>query len=265
MIAAVVPCCNEESSIQAVLQNLLVTSVDLIIVVLNGCTDYSKDKVLALNSSKIKLLEFEDPLGFDIPRAIGAKYAFEQKADYLLFVDGDLTGQLSKNFQQLIDNARQNNLDLALTNCYPAKGIYSSLAQKVICFRFRLNYLLGLINTIDIATPSHGPHLISGRFLAQLPFPYLAKPPLLLTMAKLNNCRIGIGTVIPHSLLGSKEKDSNHNHLIADTIIGDCIEAINLYQGKPRHRIHRQILYSGYDAYRRFDLLEAFLNQPLPE
>jgi len=263
MIAAVVPCLNEETRIKAVINNLLSISIDLIIVVANGCTDRSVEIVSSFKTSKVKLIVFKEPLGLDIPRAFGAKYAFDHSAEIILFVDGDMTGDLSNNFQQLIDSVKERNLDLSLTNCYPTKGIYSSLAQRVMCYRFRLNNILGYATDLDVASPSHGPHVLSRNFLEKAPFDYLAKPPLLLALAKLNNMQVGIGTVIAHSLLGSKQKNTAHNLRIADTIVGDCLEAINFYQGKPRNRNHREKLYSGYDAQRRFDLLQLYLKNEI--
>ena len=263
MIAAVVPCLNEETRIEAVITNLLSTSIDLIIVIANGCTDRSVEIVKNIKTSKVSLLVFEEPLGVDIPRAFGAKYAFDQAAEMVLFVDGDMTGDLSNNFQQLIDTAKNKNLDLALTNCYPTKGIYSSLAQRVLCYRFRLNDTLGYAADLDVASPSHGPHVLSRNFLEKVPFDYLAKPPLLLSLAKIRNLQVGIGTVIAHGLLGSKQKNNAHNLRIADTIVGDCLEAINLYQGESRSRNFRDKLYLGYDAQRRFDLLRLYLKSEI--
>src|SRR5665648_436893 len=75
MFAVVIPAKNEEKSILATLTTILRLPVCYIILVLNGCTDQTFELARSIPDTRIHILYFSDPLGIDIPRAIGALYA----------------------------------------------------------------------------------------------------------------------------------------------------------------------------------------------
>ncbi|OPX82941.1 MAG: hypothetical protein A4E52_01974 [Pelotomaculum sp. PtaB.Bin013] len=152
---------------------------------------------------------------------------------------------------------------MSLTDCYPDEGkaSLSTLASHLLEERRRLNMELGLEEKVGAASPSHGPHAVSRRFLSLVPLKELAIPPVSLALAAKNNLRINIGTIVGHKYLGSPEKNENHARLIAETIIGDCIEASCAFKNKKRSRIRGGIEYIGYHRERRWDLLEKCISE----
>lgn len=264
MLAAVVPARNEEKRLIKAIDTLLNTPVDLIIPVLNGCTDNSPSYISRLKSPRVMPLYFIEPLGIDVPRAAGAKIAYDEGAAAILFLDGDMEGDISKNICELLESVNSHRLDMSLTDCYPATGKdgLSTLASHLLEERRRLNREIGLEKKVGTASPSHGPHAVSRRFLNTVPLRELAIPPVSLALAAKNNLTIDIGTTIGHKYLGSPEKDEHHSRLIAETIIGDCIEAFCAFNNKKRGRIRGGIEYTGYHLERRFDILDGFTAAP---
>lgn len=259
MIAAVVPVRNEEKRLKKALETLLNTPVDIIIPVINGSTD---DSLLIARQIQSRILPvyFHEPLGIDVPRAIGAKIARDRGAKAVLFMDGDMDGEISKNLCELLDQVVVCDNDMSLTNCYPeaVPGGLSTLAAHLLKERRHLNKKIGLAKKIDAASPCHGPHAVSRRFLDTVPIKEIAIPPVSLALAAKSGLRINVGTNISHKDLGSPEKDPRHSRLIAETIIGDCIEALNVFRGKKRTRLRGQLEYNGYHPERRWDLLDDF-------
>ncbi|NLW25643.1 MAG: glycosyltransferase family 2 protein [Clostridia bacterium] len=260
MNTVVIPAKNEEKGIRQTLSNCQFLPVDAIIVVLNGCTDSTKEIITTSPFiEKLHLLEFSQPLGIDVPRAVGAAYAYKLGSDTILFLDGDMQGDISRQLNELISGIKKENLDMALTDCYPNIHPSSPLAIQVLSFREKLNRRLHLFSQLRTATPSHGPHALSRRLLEQVPWKALAVPPLSLAMAATLNLNIKVTTAIPHDFLLSPLRNDEHSTLIAETIIGDCLEALSYLEGLPLSRRHGDVTYLGYHPQRRFDLLEEFL------
>jgi hypothetical protein len=187
----------------------------------------------------------------------------DKGAAAVLFLDGDMSGDITKNLTDLISTVYYNHADMVLTNCYPGNHMarLSKLASDVMNARIRLNREIGLEETIGAASPSHGPHAVSRRFLLSVPLREIAIPPVSLALASKYGLSVCVGTAIPHNKLGSPVKDSTHSDLIAETIIGDCIEALHVYKNEKRQRTAGSVEYLGYHSRRRWDLLDRFLAQ----
>lgn len=264
MIAAVVPVKNEGNRLKKTVQTLLSTPSDLIIPVINGSSDNSCRIISQVRSERIHPLYFKEPLGIDVPRAVGVKAALDRGATAVLFLDGDMNGDIAENLIDLITTVYDNRVDMALTNCYPGNYMprLSNLASEVLNARVRLNREIGLEETLGAASPSHGPHAVSRRFLLSVSLREIAIPPVSLALAAKMGLSVGIVTDIPHNKLGSPGKDTAHSDLIAETIIGDCIEAQHVYKDTKRQRSAGSVEYMGYHPQRRWDLLDLFLAQP---
>ncbi|MDK2822267.1 MAG: hypothetical protein PWQ67_19 [Clostridia bacterium] len=260
MISIVIPVKNEEESISKTLDNCSDLPANYIITVLNGCTDASK-KIIENHplKTKIHLIEFSQPLGIDVPRAIGAAYAYKLNSQVVLFLDGDMQGKIATHLYELITAVYQENTDMALTNCYPYISIRSTMASTVLNYREKLNRRLGVFADLGLASPSHGPHAVSRILLEKVPWRFLAIPPLSLAMAVINNLNIKVATSLPHSLLFSQARNETHSTLIAETIIGDCLEALNYLEGLPPLREEKGIHYLGYHPERKFDVLDKYV------
>ncbi|MDD4335513.1 MAG: glycosyltransferase [Desulfotomaculaceae bacterium] len=263
MIAAVMPVKDEEKRLKKTVETLLSVPLDIIIPVINGSSDRSCNIIRQVRSKRIQPLYFIEPLGIDIPRAIGAKAALDKGATAVLFLDGDMDGDIAKNLFDLVSAVYEKHADMVLTNCYPGDYItrLPKLAVEVLNARTRLNREIGLEETIGAASPSHGPHVVSRRFLLSVPLREIAIPPVSLALAAKRGLLVCVGTEIPHNELGSPVKDAAHADLIAGTIIGDCIEAQHVYRDTKRQRSSGSVEYEGYHSQRRWDLLAQFLAQ----
>jgi hypothetical protein len=261
MLAAVVPIKNEEKRLKRTLETLLSIPAELIVTVINGSSDNSYNIVRHILTEKILPLHFTNTLGFDIPRAIGAKAALERGATTVLFIDGDMDGNISEKIMELADVVGRG-ADMALTDCYPGENVQdlSHLANHVLKVRYQLNQTLGLEQSLGTASPSHGPHAVSRRLLLSVPLRELAIPPVSLALAAKGGLQVHVGTRVPHKDLGSPHKNTRHAKLIAETIIGDCMEAINVYHGQERRRICGEAEYDGYHSQRRWDILDNYLS-----
>ena len=254
MFAVIIPAKNEEKSILATLTTILRLPVSYIILVLNGCTDQTFQLACSIPDTRIHILYFSDPLGIDIPRAIGALYARHIGATGALFVDGDMSGDIYQNLLTLITSV-ESGVDIALTNCYPYIPHRYKLAKFVLKFRSQLNRELDLFKSLGLATPTHGPHAVSQRALQVLPAEAIAIPPLTLYWAKKSDLIIKVATSIPHESLRSPRKHRRHARLIAETIMGDCSMGLALSRDEPPTRALGKHKLMGYHLERRFDLL----------
>ncbi|MDD4766605.1 MAG: glycosyltransferase [Desulfotomaculaceae bacterium] len=263
MIAAVIPVKDEEKRLKKTIETLLSGPARMIVPVINGSSDSSCRIIRQIRSKRVHPLYFTEPLGIDVPRAIGAKAALDQGATAVLFLDGDMDGNIAKNLNDLISTISEKHADMVLTNCYPGDYITrpSQLAAAVLNARVSLNREIGLEETIGAASPSHGPHAVSRRFLLSVPLRELAIPPVSLALAAKRGLLVCVGTEIAHYKLGSPGKGSAHADLIAATIIGDCIEAQHVYRNTKRQRSAGSVEYLGYHRQRRWDLLDQFLAQ----
>jgi len=265
--AVVVPAYNEELKIQQVLENLLTSNNNHIIVIVNGCTDNTlqKAKEMVDRDARVKIFNFKEKLGIDIPRAVGAKIALEYGVNAVGFVDGDMSGMFIQELEEIFSKVVTKTLDLSLANCYDNQNIQFAIKEKhrheVFEWRALLSRKFGIAEILGIASPMHGPHVISSELISKIPLEYLAIPPAVLAFAIKNNYKVGIGASINHCRLRSTWRHGSHNTDINDTIIGDCIYALNLYEGKVLNRIQDNHNYDGYHSTRKFEYLTMNFEQ----
>jgi glycosyltransferase involved in cell wall biosynthesis len=257
MYDVVIPAHNEEKSILAVLTTVLRLPLNRIILVLNGCTDRTFELTRSIPDQRIHTIYFAEPLGIDIPRAIGALYARSLDTKGVLFVDGDMSGNIFDGLVKLLF-ALDNGTDMALTNCYPYITHRANLANLVLRFRGNLNKELGYFQSLGNATPTHGPHALSLKALSLLSPEAIAIPPITLVYAKRFGLNVRVATSIRHQDLKSPRKQRQHARLIAETIIGDCVMGIALAHGEPVTRSLGKHNLLGYHPERRFDILKLW-------
>lgn len=262
VLCAVIPVQNEADRLEAVLQNILALPVDLVLPVVNGSRDGSRE-IIGFHPQKdlIKPIYFEEPLGIDVPRAVGALHAHHLGADAVLFVDGDMAGNIRPALRKLLQ-AVGNGVDLSLVDCYPTldQEQATPVVRELVELRKQLNRSLGLAD-LDAASPSHGPHAVSRRLLDSIPFRELGVPPVALVLAVRQGLTVGVAASIPHCELGSPDRGPQHARLIAKTIIGDHLEAFCVLNDKKRSRRRDGVTFDGYHHTRRWDLLERTINE----
>lgn len=257
MYDVVIPAHNEEKSILAVLATVLKLPIKRIILVLNGCTDRTLDLTRSILDHRIHTIYFAEPLGIDVPRAIGALYARSLNTHGVLFVDGDISGNVYDGLTDLLA-ALDEGTDVALTNCYPYITNRAKLAKLVLRFRGNLNKELGYFQLLGNATPTHGPHALSAKALELLLPEAIAIPPLTLVLAKRFDLKVKVATSIRHQDLKSPRKHRRHARLIAETIIGDCVMGLTLARDEEVTRSLGKHKMLGYHPDRRFDILQLW-------
>lgn len=261
MLAVVIPARNEAARMQPVLRTALRLPADLVIPVLNGCTDMSAEIVRRVGDKRIRPLHFKEPLGFDVPRIAGAQAALDAGARWVIFLDADLTGPLESRLAILAEQVKRGRGDLLLSDCYAGTPIpfRDSAAKQVYDARIALNEALGRPD-LGAAIPSHGPVAVTRRLLETVPTATIGVPPLMQANAVVSGLRVDMGVCIPHKDLGSAQRDKQHRLQIAQTIIGDCLQAMCLAQRRPPDREG----HLGYHPQRRFDLLGLRPPEGLP-
>lgn len=254
---------NVEDRIAKTIETVLNTKTNKILLVINGCTDNTLEKALAIKDTRVNYLYFNKALGLDVPRSIGAYIAYREGASSFVFVDGDMIGDIHYNLNEIINDITKNKVDMGLTDCYPYGNEVSNKARVLLAFRKQLNTELSIFNKIGYATPSHGPHGISRRLIDKIGFEALAIPPVSLALAILNNFGITVSTKIPDEKLQSITKDTFHAKQVTKTIIGDCIEALYAFNGQKRKRGFDGEEFLGYHKTRRLDILHYILKNEI--
>ncbi|MCR4430223.1 MAG: glycosyltransferase [Tepidanaerobacteraceae bacterium] len=261
MNIAVVPAKNEQGRIGKALAMLGKSKIDRIIAVVNGSRDNTMREIKSLKMPNVEIIYFKPELGIDIPRAIGAYRAFKDGARSVVFVDGDMIGNIPDHIDKLISAVVDGGVDLAMADCYPENIRGNELAHQLLIFRKLLNVNLGIYRKVGVATPSHGPHAVSRKLLEKADFRDFAVPPVILAFAVKHALTVKTATSLPQNKMGSKSRGFYHAAMIAETIIGDSLEALNYFNGRPRKRIYLSREFQGYNPERRFDILERYLEK----
>lgn len=256
---SVIPAQDEERTITHVIRECLAAGSTRVIVVCNGTSDGTLDLVEGYPDNRVSAFWEPEPLGIDMPRAIGAVIAYRQGADGILFCDGDLSGNIASHLSALLATTAWG-YDLSLTDCYPKGFPSGGIAGRVIKARLDLNSGIGR-EDLGAAVMSHGPSCISRKFMESVPYQALAIPPLAQALAVKQGLNVKIGASIAHGLLGSRERRGNHPDKTADLIIGDCILAKSVFDGHLPVRCANRRAYIGLDNTRRWDLLQYHVDR----
>jgi len=128
-LSIIVPVYNVEDYIEECITSLLEIPIrnKEIIVVNDGSTDSSIDRVLKIDSEYIKVINQENA-GLSAARNTGIKNA---NGDYILFIDSDDFIVSSKKIEIMLNTAKENNLDIILGNGY----VYYSDTNKTPIFK----------------------------------------------------------------------------------------------------------------------------------
>jgi hypothetical protein len=250
----VIPAQNEERTIAHVIGQCLAAGSTKVLVVCNGTSDRTLELAQSYPDERVTTFWEPEPLGIDVPRAIGALIAYRNGADGILFCDGDLSGSLVTHLSSLLATIAWG-YDLSLTECYPRGLPYGGMAGWVVKARLDLNRAIGR-QDLGAALMSHGPSCISRQFMESVPYQALAIPPLAQALAAQQGLSVRIGASLAHELLGSRERRGSHPEQIADLIIGDCILAKSVFNGYLPARCAGKRAYIGLDNTRRWDLLK---------
>jgi glycosyltransferase involved in cell wall biosynthesis len=226
VVSVIVPVMNEHRTLPAVIREAAQAHVKTeVIVVANGCRDGSAKLARGLGA---RVLEYAEPLGHDVPRAVGAKAA---KGEVLLFVDGDMVVRASE-LRPFVREILQGG-DVAL-NDYSGP-VESTRIHPVVSAKYMLNTLIGRPD-LGGASLTAVPHALSRQALQQLGAGALAHPPMAYTSALLGGLNVRPVHFIDVGRRNRIRRRRGEHDLLTPLIAGDHMEAISriLEQRGPR-------------------------------
>ncbi len=222
VVSVIIPVMNEQRTLAGVIREAAgVHPKTEIIVVANGCTDASARLARRLGAI---VLEYKEPLGHDVPRAVGARHA---KGDVLLFIDGDMV--VPARDLRPFAAAVLSGIDVAL-NDYDGP-VQSQEIHPVVSAKHTLNSFLGRPD-LKGASLTAVPHALSRHAVLQLGYEALEKPPLAQTAAVLG----GLGIRVVHGVnvgrLNRSRIRLKQGDLLTPLVLGDHLEAALLLMNR---------------------------------
>jgi len=128
-VSCIIPAYNEESTIAGVVKTCLKTpEIDEIIVVSDGSTDKTAERVRQIKSKKIKIIDLPENHGKGFAVVQGIKAA---KNETLLFLDADLINLKPHHLSSLIWPIINNQADMAI-------AVWGSFSPNVL-YSWQLN------------------------------------------------------------------------------------------------------------------------------
>nr|WP_311591640.1 glycosyltransferase family 2 protein [Priestia megaterium] len=221
-VSVIIPACNEADSLLPVIKEVQKMKPFEIIVVVNGSSDTTKE---IAEGAGCRVVYYEEALGINIGRAIGAKKA---KGDILLFLDGDIAVPHEELMKYT--KAIETGHDIALNNL---SWIMKRKVRPhpVSVAKYMLNLCLQR-EDLSIQALTAIPHAIKKTSAAKIGYENLAHPPLAHTIALLK----GMSIVAPCSsdVIYTNKIRTTHKTIPTNSpfpistnyIIGDHIKAL---------------------------------------
>ncbi|WP_260985462.1 glycosyltransferase family A protein [Paenibacillus xylanexedens] len=241
--AAVVSACNEEATLAQVIVQLKRLPLTEIVVVLNGTTDHSLERVL--DHSRVTLVYEPNRAGHDVGRALGAKVT---TAESVLFVDGDMViaAEQLAPFLYAVDRGD----DVALNDL---SSLLPAFARQDEVTRMKA-YLNRTLGRADLQSNSLTavPHALSRRMIQAVNPESLVVPPKAQALAIQHGLRVTAPSqvdVIRSNRLRSTNVGSGNP--VAKLIIGDHLEAIAEWLNLAGQEVLAPALSRSEVAYRR--------------
>ncbi|WP_454193933.1 glycosyltransferase family 2 protein [Paenibacillus sp. Marseille-Q7038] len=216
VVSVIIPAMNESSTIaEAVLEGRRIHPSSEVIVVDNGSTD---ETAVRAESAGAKVLRYDDPLGHDVGRRMGAEAA---KGRVLLFIDGDMVipaHQLRPFVQAVL-----SGVDIAL-NDYQGP-IQRTPVHPVIEAKYVLNIMLGR-SDLGGASLTAVPHAISRKAYETIGSNALSSPPLAQTIGIARGLNVQAVHPIPVGRLNPSRRKGGAD-LLTEVILRDHQEAVH--------------------------------------
>ena len=192
-IAVVVPAYNEEKNIAGVVNeiNAIKSEIDFIldVVVINDCSQDHTENI----ASKLNCILINLPVNLGIGGAMqtGFKYAYENKYDFAMQVDGD--GQHPPaEIPKLTKAITQNGFDVIIGSRFIENGGFMSTFSRRLGITF-FKYLIRFFCGITITDSTSGFRIINDKALAIVNeyYPDEYPEPESIILFKKNNLKIG--------------------------------------------------------------------------
>ncbi|CCQ96870.1 Glycosyltransferase, group 2 family protein [[Clostridium] ultunense Esp] len=217
-VAAVLSVRNEERTLPHLLRRLEKLPLEEVILVVNGSTDRSL--TIAEDTPFVHLVRYDEPLGHDVGRAVGAAAT---AADILLFLDADMV--IAEEHLLPFIAAVEKGADVALNDLTPYLPTFPHWDRVTILKEF-LNRVLGRFD-LHANSLTAVPHALSRQAVNEIGSATLMVPPRAHALALLK----GLKVVAPYSVdVISRNRLRKENmgacNPVEELIIGDYLEAI---------------------------------------
>ncbi len=229
-LSIIIPVRNEKRTIAGVIRQCYTLDPNAeIIVIANGTTDGS-DEIARREGARV--ITFDDPLGHDTGRSVGAAYA---GGDILLFIDGDMVigAEQLKPFVELV----QQGADIVL-NRYDGP-VQVNRVHDVVLAKHVLNVALQRpdLRGWSLCTV---PHAMSRRAAEFIGLEKLAVPPLAHAVAVYGGLRITCAPTVHVGRLNPARSRRANGDPIGRLMLGDHLEAMAwlLARTGPRGKRH---------------------------
>jgi glycosyltransferase involved in cell wall biosynthesis len=218
--AAIVSVCNEEHTVGKVIAELKRLKLQDIIVVINGSTDGSFERIASVTG--ITIVHIPEPIGHDVGRALGAKLA---QADILLFVDGDFPIPAEQLAPFLL--SVHQGADVALNDIMPFMHTFRHW-DAVSRVKEFLNRCMGRAD-LRANSLTSVPHALSRRAVELIGAPLLMVPPAAHSAAIIHGLRFTTPASI-NVIAANRVRVSNigMNNKVERMIVGDHVEALRI-------------------------------------
>ncbi|MEC0173068.1 glycosyltransferase family 2 protein [Paenibacillus graminis] len=217
-VSVIIPAMNEAGTIaKAIAGARGVHPRCEVIVVVNGSLDNTADIAL---SQGAHVILFEQPLGHDVGRSIGAEAA---KGQVLLFTDGDLVIPASQ--LRPFVTAVSHGTDVALNDYSgPVRGKFP---HPVVLSKHALNIMLGR-SDLKGCSLTAVPHALSRKALAALGSGLLSRPPLAHAQAVLDGLLVKAVHKVPVGRLNAVRPKQAGADPLREVILTDHLDAAGM-------------------------------------
>ncbi|MWV46859.1 glycosyltransferase [Paenibacillus sp. HJL G12] len=219
VVSVIIPAMNEQKTIGHVIKGAWqVHEACEVIVVANGCTDRTADIAETMGA---KVLRFEQALGHDVGRAVGAEAA---SGHVLLFIDADMRMDY-RHLRHFVD-AVLSGTDIAL-NRYRGP-VHKRQAHPVVLAKHTLNSMLSRSDLLG-ASLTAVPHAMNRRAVEVIGSEHLATPPLALAMAVHSGLKVAAVHEVPVGRMNRRRGKTSGQDLLQQVVIEDHLKALDWY------------------------------------
>ncbi|MBJ6363825.1 glycosyltransferase family 2 protein [Paenibacillus sp. MAHUQ-46] len=218
LVSVIIPYMNEKHLIRRIVREARsVHPRTEVIIVANGS---NRKALAAVRATGAKVLAFDERLGHDVGRSIGAQAAY---GEVLLFIDADMVIP-SGRLQPFVNAIASGDADVALNDYSGPTG--KKEVHSVVLAKHALNAMLGEDN-LKGASLTAIPHAINRKTLVAVGPQALLVPPL----AQAKAIQLGLKVKAVHTIqvgrMNPIRRTREKKFSLASVIVGDHLEALN--------------------------------------
>lgn len=215
-VSVIIPAMNEARTIAGVIAGARgIHPRCEVIVVVNGSEDHTAE---IARSSGAQVISFEQPLGHDVGRSVGAAAA---RGEILLFTDGDLVIPASE--LRPFVTAVRSGADIALNDYSGPVG--SKFPHPVVLAKHALNIMLGRSDLGGYSLTAV-PHALSRKAIEILGSELLSRPPLAHARAVMDGLCVKAVHRVPVGKMNAVRRKVRGTDPLQEVILRDHLEAM---------------------------------------